>query len=515
MHEGDAVDQLPGNEELLIPDDVIEVTLKPKDHKSKTAHDMPETKTIRISKLSDTRRDAVLRGKKMVSGLLSSHVQLVDRSMPDLGRAIAMTGAGRTKGELKGKTMHYAAVIFASSTFGESDSRPRYRLPPLNPDLLRQLLEAARGRFDGAIEGDRELDDGDMFLLFDGGRPGVECGLLQYFGAMTKARRVVHLVKDPVSVEARMDRSRNTHMATYNCMEIMHIITRTSPKDSGLKHRHYPGSFSSNVVGPVILPPHADNWNLRFGDKKLLYGKGIIRVGGKFDGPLGMEVDNDDVTEPALKRTDDTIEPVFFHPLPYLLWEDLALAMSWSAVIDLTASDCMLALACVKNGLPYCGVTFTSHHSELFNARLTKLVMEACVTEGDPLYDASFANALLGTSTKRPGSSSVDDPNKKPKTGETDPKPIAKKGAKSSVKKKEDKDKEDKDKEAKENDKSSVKRKDDKAKGTAKEEPKTKSKSKKRKTGKSITDDHDPFFSSSHESESGDSGSASDASHKS
>ena len=71
VHEGDAVDQLPGNEELLIPDDVIEVTLKPKDHKSKTAHDMPETKTIRISKLSDTRRDAVLRGKKMVSGLLS------------------------------------------------------------------------------------------------------------------------------------------------------------------------------------------------------------------------------------------------------------------------------------------------------------------------------------------------------------------------------------------------------------------------------------------------------------
>ena len=117
------------------------------------------------------------------------------------------------------------------------------------------------------------------------------------------------------------------------------------------------------------------------------------------------------------------MEPVLFHALPYLIWEDLVLAMNFSSVIDLTCGD-TLALACLKNGLPYCGVKSTPFHTELLQARLTKLVTEACLTEGDPLYDASFAKALLGGGGKRGGGVNGDDPNNKPKTG--DPPPTSK-----------------------------------------------------------------------------------------
>ena len=166
--------QVPGTDDPSDLDDIIEVTVKLTERNNKPQTAQPETKMIRLNNLPDIKRDTVLRGKKMVARLLSSHVQFVDRAAPDLQAAIAATGAGRAKGECTGVTMRYVAVIFASSTFGESASRPRYRLPPLSPDSVRKLLEAARGRFDAPADADREIDEGDMFLLFDGGRPGVE-----------------------------------------------------------------------------------------------------------------------------------------------------------------------------------------------------------------------------------------------------------------------------------------------------------------------------------------------------
>ena len=65
-----------------------------------------------------------------------------------------------------------------------------------------------------------------MFLLFGGGRAGVESNLVAFFNALKKVRRTVLLMKDPLSVEARMDRVRNA-FAAFNCMETAHIITRT------------------------------------------------------------------------------------------------------------------------------------------------------------------------------------------------------------------------------------------------------------------------------------------------
>ena len=105
--------------------------------------------------------------------------------------------------------------------------------------------------------------------------------------------------------------------------------------------------------------------------------------------------DEQNGNKPA-KRTGDTMEPVLFHALPYLIWEDLVLAMNFSSVNDLTCSGGMLALARLKNGLPYCGAPFSPFHTELLQARLAKLVTEACLTEGDPLYDASFCKGALG-----------------------------------------------------------------------------------------------------------------------
>ena len=78
------------------------------------------------------------------------------------------------------------------------------------------------------------------------------------------------------------------------------------------------------------------------------------RGGGRLEGPKECEPaeDNEEAQDEQsgntpVKRTDDTMEPVLFHALPYLIWEDLVLAMNCSSVIDLNCSDGMLALACL------------------------------------------------------------------------------------------------------------------------------------------------------------------------
>ena len=77
-------------------------------------------------------------------------------------------------------------------------------------------------------------------------------------------------MKDPLSVEARMDRVKNA-FAGFNCMETLHSNARTLPKDGGhCRHRRYPGSCNCNVLGPAVFASYEDCWNLRVGDKKLV-----------------------------------------------------------------------------------------------------------------------------------------------------------------------------------------------------------------------------------------------------
>ena len=100
---------------------------------------------------------------------------------------------------------------------------------------------------------------------------------------------------------------------------------------------------------------------------KLLNGKQSSGHGGRYDRP--SEADEEEAVNDAaaagaeavsqygkatvVKRMDGTVEPVFFHCLPYMLWGNLVPSMDWLAVIDL--AECAygsLALACVKQGAP-------------------------------------------------------------------------------------------------------------------------------------------------------------------
>jgi hypothetical protein len=124
----------------------------------------------------------------------------------------------------------------------------------------------------------------------------------------------------------------------------------------------------------------------------------LIDVGGK------LEAD----AEPKRKkpRTDETVEPVFFHSMPTPFYTELLTAFNIMGVIDLCAGEGACAIAAYRQALPYVGVTFNEQHSARLLSHLETVVLSSMTTEGDPLYDVKFADAVRSESAGASGGSS-------------------------------------------------------------------------------------------------------------
>jgi len=88
------------------------------------------------------------------------------------------------------------------------------------------------------------------------------------------------------------------------------------------------------------------------------------------------------------------MEPVFFHALPESCWSEILHAFRPVSVIDLTASDEALPLACVKACVPYVGFCMTEFHQEALWQRLARSALRDAADETDNLYDRRLANAI-------------------------------------------------------------------------------------------------------------------------
>ena len=111
-------------------------------------------------------------------------------------------------------------------------------------------------------------------------------------------------------------------------------------------------------------------------------------MGGK------LEVDAPAESKRKKPRTDDTVEPVFFHSMPVAFYHEILEALNIIGVIDLCPGEGTCAIACIKKTLPYVGVAFNEQHSARLMAHLEKTVLNCMVTQGDPLYDVKFADAV-------------------------------------------------------------------------------------------------------------------------
>ena len=121
---------------------------------------------------------------------------------------------------------------------------------------------------------------------------------------------------------------------------------------------------------------------MSYKDHQKVLGHNIVGVGGQ--GALVGAAD------PHLEEP----KPVFFHALPESCWAEILNAFRPNSVIDLTASDEALPLACVKGSIPYVGFCMTEFHKEALWRRLARSALRDAADEEGDLYDEDLANTI-------------------------------------------------------------------------------------------------------------------------
>jgi hypothetical protein len=149
------------------------------------------------------------------------------------------------------------------------------------------------------------------------------------------------------------------------------------------------------------------------------------------------------------RRTDETVEPIFFNTLTYKTVDECVHCYSLSAVVDLTADCGDRAVSAAASGILYTGICLTEKHMAMLKWHVQEKIYRHMLEEGHRLYNPKLATLVRAKAELNKANTFKDD------------KDNDKKDKDKSTKK--DKDKDDKDNDKKDKDKSKKKSKKAKA----------------------------------------------------
>ena len=109
--------------------------------------------------------------KRMARNLTQQYVFTIDApaSSGSLAHSLRNCVAGKVRGNNSATKAGYVAIVFDSKFTGETVTHPHIRIPGLRENLLPTLLGGVLQSRVAPGEVVTELDQGDVFLLFDGG----------------------------------------------------------------------------------------------------------------------------------------------------------------------------------------------------------------------------------------------------------------------------------------------------------------------------------------------------------
>jgi hypothetical protein len=200
---------------------------------------------------------------------------------------------------------------------------------------------------------------------------------------------LLQIVKTEESLAAWKKKARSPTLGVKQ-MEMAHILTHNKICLPERPRKHYPGTNCGDVLADVKVPPPEAVWQLTWKEKKQLYGKKqLIAVGGKTDaGCVGRD------SGQIAKRTDATVEPVIFHPMPPWFYETILSDFFANKVFDLTPTDEEFAYVCLCLHVGYVGICYTQEHKEFIERRLIERLAVDMADASTPVYNAAYALAV-------------------------------------------------------------------------------------------------------------------------
>lgn len=295
---------------------------------------------------------------KLAERTVQCHVELIaepdsEQKLKEILDKTALRDSTGTPGS------DYIAILVDQKQSGESITAPHIRCTPFNRKRMVKLLGAVvKSRGVPGCEGENQevpLKDGDVLMFLDTGKSGVQTRMAnvvkQVCGRTCKKNVTVAFSEE--SVAARKMRVRG--VATVDQSEGLTLMTSSQFSVPEKKREHYQGSNRGSVLAWVKLPKWESCWKLSFGEKKTLYGKARVPVGGTSvdvddenedeeleggDGSgtiLPMAIDASGHLYIPKTRNNDNIEPVTFWSMPVAFYKELLASYCCKGVYDLFA----------------------------------------------------------------------------------------------------------------------------------------------------------------------------------
>ncbi len=341
---------------------------------------------------------------------------------------------------------NYAAALLDVKQMGEPVTAPHSRVMPCKKERIVKLV----GAFLRARRGDsanKLMKEGDVVILLDGGKRGNLPKLLSPFrefsGHHRTVMKTVTLVYEEESVKARKERVKGVNAVSQQ--ESMHLVSRTAYDVPEMKRVTYAGTNRGNVMAFLRLPAWESGWLLSFDDKKKLWGKSRVPVGGRTfvdddDEASGGDHDDlvpedgqDDNCPPDLlppcfgpdgsalqlkpkTRSGMNYEPVNFQSLPLEYYKDVLASYFVKDLLDLTAGDGTAAKACLACNIGYVGICCTDFHAESMRGMLVNYVLTLFANQRSFLYNLKYVkNEQQGTKRATGSEGAGEQPEKKQK----------------------------------------------------------------------------------------------------
>ena len=88
------------------------------------------------------------------------------------------------------------------------------------------------------------------------------------------------ILYEEASLKARKQRVRGIN--TLRQIEFLHMSTKDAIMIPERSRKHYNGTNKGDVLGPVVLPGWEKTWGLPFNEKRKLWDKNRVEVGGEW-----------------------------------------------------------------------------------------------------------------------------------------------------------------------------------------------------------------------------------------
>ena len=227
-----------------------------------------------------------------------------------------------------------------------------------------------------------------------------------------------------------MARRRATKTVTsLKLSESLHVFTTSPlamPRRQPKHMKDISVSNEADVLGFARYAPWTGDlsWLMSYKQKREMFGEFHTAVGAQTDAQNADEHDmaemNDDddaiwgdIPKEALPgadqlsvnpgrhskviRQDSNIEPAWMHSWSIEVNADLVHLLGMRGVVGGTPGSGMMALACLRAGIPYCGICCTDKHKEYLEQHLMKLVFQQMQQEGSGIHDPTMTKLLAAT----------------------------------------------------------------------------------------------------------------------